>query len=189
MGLRVCLVTPFSWSQPHSVNEHVDGVARELRSRGHHVTVLAPSNRARELAAGRQILQSGTDAELIAVGPAVPISRRSQMGVPVGARFNLDLAIGEGRYDVVHGIEPGLPSLSYLALRDAKTLAVASFFSPERLSYPPGKAQRERLLASPIVADLLAGNPIQPAPARHDNGNGTAVPSMDPIRPAAATAR
>jgi predicted metal-dependent phosphoesterase TrpH len=146
MGLRVCLVTPFSWSQPHSVNEHVDGVARELRALGHHVTVLAPSNRARELAAGRQILQSGADAELIAVGPAVPISRRSQMGVPVGARFNLELALGEGRYDVVHGIEPGLPSLSYLALRDAQTLAVASFFSPERLAYPPGRAQRERLL-------------------------------------------
>lgn len=34
MGLRVCLVTPFSWSRPHSVNEHVDGVARELRSLG-----------------------------------------------------------------------------------------------------------------------------------------------------------
>jgi len=146
MGLRVCLVTPFSWSQPHSVNEHVDGVARELRALGHHVTVLAPSNRARDLAAGRQILQSGADADLIAVGPAVPISRRSQMGVPVGARFSLDLALGEGRYDVVHGIEPGLPSISYLALRDAQTLAVASFFSPERLTYPPGKAQRERLL-------------------------------------------
>ncbi len=146
MGLRICLVTPFSWSQPHSVNEHVDGVARELRTLGHHVTVLAPSNRARDLATGRQILQSGADAELIAVGPAVPISRRSQMGVPVGARFNLELALGEGRYDVVHGIEPGLPSLSYLALRDAQTLAVASYFSPERLAYPPGKAQRERLL-------------------------------------------
>jgi predicted metal-dependent phosphoesterase TrpH len=140
------MVTPFSWSQPHSVNEHVEGVARELRTLGHHVTVLAPSNRARELAAGRQILQSGADAELIAVGPAVPISRRSQMGVPVGARFNLELALGEGRYDVVHGIDPGLPSLSYLALRDAQTLAVASFFSPDRLAYPPGKAQRERLL-------------------------------------------
>jgi predicted metal-dependent phosphoesterase TrpH len=146
MGLRICLVTPFSWSQPHSVNEHVDGVSRELRTLGHHVTVLAPSNRARDLAAGRQILQSGADAELIAVGPAVPISRRSQMGVPVGARFNLELALGEGRYDVVHGIEPGLPSLSYLALRDAQTLAVASYFSPERLTYPPGRAQRERLL-------------------------------------------
>ena len=44
MGLRVCLVTPFAWSQPHDVNEHVAGVAHELRALGHDVTVLAPSN-------------------------------------------------------------------------------------------------------------------------------------------------
>src|SRR6266545_8354146 len=146
MGLRLCLVTPFSWSQPHSVNEHVEGVAQELRELGHSVTVLAPSNRARELAEGRRILQSGGEAEVIALGPAVPVSRRSHMGVPVGVRANLEIALGIGRYDVVHGLEPGLPSLSYLALREAQTLAVASFFSPERLAYPPGKAQRERLL-------------------------------------------
>jgi len=46
MALSVALVTPFAWSQPHDVNEHVDGLARELRLRGHRVTVLAPSNRA-----------------------------------------------------------------------------------------------------------------------------------------------
>ena len=154
MPLRVCLVTPFAWSQPHSVNDHVDGLAHQLRTLGHHVTVLAPSNRARELAAGRRALQSGADADLIAVGPAVPISRRSQMGVPVGARFNLELALREGRFDIVHGVEPGLPSLSYLALRAAESLAVATFFSPERLAYPPGKAQRERLLGR--VDALLA---------------------------------
>jgi hypothetical protein len=147
MGLRVCLITPFSWSQPHSVNEHVEGVAAELRELGHSVTVLAPSNRARELAEGRKVLQRGGEAAVIALGPAVPVSRRSHMGVPVGVRANLALALGVGRYDVVHGLEPGLPSLSYLALRDAQSLAVATFFSPERLAYPPGKAQRERLLA------------------------------------------
>ena len=42
MALRVALVTPFAWSQPHDVNEHVAGLARELRARGHAVTVLAP---------------------------------------------------------------------------------------------------------------------------------------------------
>jgi predicted metal-dependent phosphoesterase TrpH len=146
MDLRVCLVTPFSWSQPHSVNEHVQGVAKELRQLGHTVTVLAPSNRARDLAEGRRVLLSGGEADVIALGPAVPVSRRSHMGVPVGVRANLALALGIGRYDVVHGLEPGLPSLSYLALRDAQSLAVATFFSPERLAYPPGKAQRERLL-------------------------------------------
>src|SRR3954469_1354312 len=146
MALRICLVTPFAWSQPHDVNEHVDGVARELRGLGHSVTVLASSNRARDLAAGRRALLDGLDAEVVALGPAVPISRRSRMGVPVGARANLALALALARFDVVHGFEPGLPSLSYLALRDAQALTVATFLSPERLGYPPGKMQRERLL-------------------------------------------
>ncbi len=58
------------------------------------------------------------------------------MGLPVGVRANLATALSSGRFDVVHGFEPGLPSLSYLALRDARALTVASFFSPERLVVP-----------------------------------------------------
>ncbi len=146
MGLRVCLVTPFAWSRPHDVNEHVAGIAAELRKLGHSVTVLAPSTRAADLLAGRRALLNGGDDEVVALGPAIPVSRRSRIGVPVGVRANLTLALNRGGYDVVHGFEPGLPSLSYLALRDARALAVATFFSPERLGYPPGKAQRERLL-------------------------------------------
>jgi hypothetical protein len=155
--VRIALVTPFAWSQPHDVNEHVDGLARELRSRGHAVTIVAPSNRARDLAAGRRaLLGDFDDPELIAIGPAVRISRRSRMGVPVGVRASLSLAIARGRFDVVHGFEPGLPSLSYLALRDSSALTAATFFSPHRLSYPPARAQRERLLAR--VDALLATN-------------------------------
>lgn len=165
MSLRICLVTPFAWSQPHDVNEHVAGIAGELRKLGHSVTVLAPSSRASDLLAGRRALADGAAAEVIALGPAVPISRRSSMGVPVGVRANLALALARGRFDVVHGFEPGLPSLSYLALRDAQSLAVATFLSPERLGYPPGRAQRERLLGridtllatSQEVAEAAAG--------------------------------
>src|SRR5213595_2493394 len=157
MGLRVCLVTPFAWSRPHDVNEHVAGVAHELRGLGHEVTVLAPSTRAADLIAGRRALLDGGSQELIALGPAVPVSRRSRIGVPVGVRANLSLALARGEYDVVHGFEPGLPSLSYLALRDSDALTAATFFSPERLSYPPSKAQRERLLAR--IDALLATTP------------------------------
>jgi predicted metal-dependent phosphoesterase TrpH len=147
MALRICLVTPFAWSQPHEVNEHVAGVARELRVLGHAVTIIASSNRAADLAAGRAALNGSLNGgELLALGPAVPISRRSRVGVPVGVRANVVRALRAGRFDVVHGFEPALPSLSYLALREAESLAAATFFSPERLSYPPGRAQRERLL-------------------------------------------
>jgi predicted metal-dependent phosphoesterase TrpH len=177
MALRVALVTPFAWSQPHDVNEHVAGLARELRARGHTVTVLAPSNRARDLAAGRRALAAGIgDEELVAVGPAVPISRRSRMGVPVGVRANLSFALATGGFDVVHGFEPGLPSLSYVALRDSSALTVATFFSPERLAYPPARARRERLL-SRLDALLATSQETAEAAAERFPGTYAVVPA------------
>src|SRR3954466_2773913 len=139
MPLRICLVSPFAWSQPHDVNEHVAGVAAGLRARGHWTTILAPSNRAADLAAGRRALLDGlADRDVVALGPAVPVSRRSRLGVPVGGRANLRagrpgggraslrLAVERGGLEVVHGFEPGLPSLSYLALLYGEGLAVAT---------------------------------------------------------------
>jgi len=175
MALRVALVTPFAWSQPHDVNEHVAGLATELRARGHRVTVLAPSNRARELAAGRRALATGSDAELIALGPAVPISRLSRMGVPVGVRANLAVALANGGFDIVHGFEPGLPSLSYLALRDTSALTVATFLSPERLAYPPARTRRERLLGR-LDALLATSRETAEAAAERFPGHYELVP-------------
>src|SRR3954451_10994447 len=152
MGLRVCLVTPFAWSRPHDVNEHVAGVAHELRGLGHDVTILAPSTRAADLIAGRRALLDGGPHELIALGPAVPVSRRSRIRVPVVVRANLSLALARGEYDVVQGLERGLPSLSYLALRDSRAFGVATFLSPERLRYHAGQEHARRPLRGPQPA-------------------------------------
>jgi Glycosyltransferase Family 4/PHP-associated/PHP domain len=154
VSLRICFVTPFAWSQPHEVNAHVDGAAKALRARGHEVTILAPSSRGRDLLAGRRALQRGSDAEVIAVGPSIPLSRRTNMGVPVAVRANLRLALTKGRFDVVHGFEPGLPSLSYLALSSTHALTAATFFSVDRLGYPARRSRRDRLRAR--VDALLA---------------------------------
>ncbi|MBD0290329.1 MAG: glycosyltransferase [Thermoleophilia bacterium] len=151
MPLRVCMVTPFAWSRPHPVNEHVAAAADELRRRGHAVVVIAPSNRAADLAAGRrslrQLARDGTPLpELVAIGPALRVTPRSRVGVPLGVRANLALALAGDRFDVVHAHEPGIPSLGYLALRHARGLTVATFHAEERLAYPPGRRQREKLL-------------------------------------------
>ena len=191
--VRVALVTPFAWSQPHDVNEHVAELAGELRRRGHEVTVLAPSNRTHDLAHSRRVLLSDklSLGDFVALGAAVPISRRSRIGVPVGVRASLSLALKRGRFDIVHGFEPALPSLSYLALRDCAALTAATFFSPERLSYPPGRAQRERLLAR--IDALLATTPeVAGAAEARFPGRYELVPQgIDPklFAPAAKTKR
>jgi predicted metal-dependent phosphoesterase TrpH len=180
VSARICFVTPFAWSQPHEVNDHVAGVAQALRALDHHVTVLAPSSKARELVAGRRILQRGQDAEVIAVGPSVPISRRTSIGVPVGVRANLRLALAHGDYDVVHGFEPGLPSISYLALTSARALTAATFFSPERLAYPARRSRRDRLNIRLDALLATSAETAAAAAARFPGEYRIVSPGVDP---------
>src|SRR5919199_2805566 len=112
MGLRVCMVTPFAWSAPHSVNDHVTAAAEELGRRG---------------------------------------------------------------LDVVHAHDPGLPSLSYVALRKARGLAVATFHSAERLGYPPGKAQREKFVSRVDALTATSDGVLEAAHARFP-GDFTRLP-------------
>jgi predicted metal-dependent phosphoesterase TrpH len=175
VDLRICFVTPFAWSQPHPVNAHIEGAADGLRRRGHHVTVLAPSTRARDLQAGRRALERGLEGDVIAIGPSIPISRRTSLGVPVGMRANLKLALARGDFDVVHGFEPGVPSLSYVALTMTDALTVATFLSGARLGYPPSRARRDRFRAR--VDALLATSPgTAQAAAERFRGDYTVVP-------------
>jgi predicted metal-dependent phosphoesterase TrpH len=181
VSLRICLVTPFSWSQPHEANVHVGGIASALRRRGHDVTVLAPSSKAAELQAGRRALARGELTEVVALGRAVPVSRRSSLGVPVGVRANLALAL-QGGFDVVHGIDPGVPSLSYLALLEAETLTAATFLSTDRLAYPARRAQRDRLLAR-IDALLATSDAVAAASAERFPGDYRVLsPGVDTAR-------
>jgi predicted metal-dependent phosphoesterase TrpH len=102
------------------------------------------------------------------------------MGLPVGVRANVAQALATG-FDVVHGFEPGLPSISNLALRDATSLSVASFFSPDRLGYPPGKAQRQKLLAR-IDALVSSSEEAAAAAAERFPGDYTVISEgVDPV--------
>src|SRR3954465_9319834 len=154
MGLRICFVTPFSWSQPNDVNEHVRGTADALRRRGHAVTIVAPSSRAGDLLEGRRALQRGVVGGVVAIGAAVPTSLSERVALPMGVRANLATVLSIGGFDVVHGFEPGLPSLSSAALLEAETTTAATFFATERIAVPPRKNQRAKFLAR---VDALLG--------------------------------
>ena len=137
MTLHLCLVTPHAWSVPHPTNEHVAGVAEALRRRGHTVVVLAPSTRSADLLAGRRALQSGELDGVVALSRTVPVSPRSALGVPMGVRASVATAAGD--FDVVHGFDPGVPGLSYVALLEAETTTAATFVDPERFASRPAR--------------------------------------------------
>ena len=109
------------------------------------------------------------------------------MGVPLGVRANVELALSDA-FDVVHAHEPALPSIPYLALRDARTLAVATFHSSERLAYPPGRAQRERLLAR-VDALTAVGTGVLAAAEVRFPGDYTLLPHGVDVAGAGAAPR
>jgi glycosyltransferase involved in cell wall biosynthesis len=177
--LRICFVTPHAWSVPHDTNEHVAGVGDALRERGHTVVVLAPSSRSADLLAGRRSLQTGELEGIVAVSRAVPVSPRAAVGIPVGVRANVATALRGGGFDIVHGFDPAVPGLSYVALLEAKTSTVATFVDPERLGFPPRRNQRDRLLAR-IDRLLATGDDVAERAAARFPGAYTVVsPGVD----------
>ena len=180
-------MTPYAWSVPHDTNEHVAGVAEALRARGHTVVVLAPSSRSADLLAGRRALQTGELEGVVAVSRAVPVSPRAAVGIPVGVRANVATALRRGDFDVVHGFDPAVAGLAYVALLEARTTTVASFVDPERLGFPPRKNQRDRLLAR-IDRLVATGEDVAERAATRFPGAYTVVPAgvdLDRFAPAA----
>ena len=99
-------------------------------------------------------MQRGTVGDVVAIGAAVPTSLKERVALPMGVRANLAATLAIGAFDVVHGFEPGLSSLSSAALLEAETTTAATFFSTERIAVPPRKNQRAKLLAR---VDALLG--------------------------------
>ena len=127
---------------------------RRCAGRGHTVTVVAPSSRAADLLEGRRALQRGVVGDVVAIGAAVPTSLSERVALPMGVRANLAATLALGAFDVVHGFEPGLPSLSSTALLEAETTTAATFLSTERIAIAPRKNQRAKFLAR---VDALLG--------------------------------
>jgi hypothetical protein len=187
VALRICLVTPHAWSVPYDTNEHVAGVAAALRERGHTVVVLAPSSRSSDLVTGRRALQSGTLGDVVALSLAVPVSPRTAVGIPVGVRASVATALRRGDFDVVHGFDPAMPGLSYVALLESETTTAATFVDSERLGFPARRTHRDRLLAR-IDALIAVGDDVAARAAARFPGAYTIVPAgvdRELFRPAA----
>jgi phosphatidyl-myo-inositol alpha-mannosyltransferase len=126
--MRVGLVCPYSLDVPGGVQNHVRDLAEALLGRGHHVSMLAPSEQ-----------EDGLPAYVVPVGRAVAVPfngsvARMSFGPVVAAKVRRWLK--EGGFDVVHVHEPTIPSVSLLALWAADGPVVATYHS----SHPRSRA-------------------------------------------------
>ncbi len=113
--MRVGLVSPYSWTVPGGVNQHIEHLAEELEARGHEPWILAPvgalTPRRRAVDSRRQRAAE----RFIPMGAAVPIpsnSSRAYISLNPRAVLRMDRALRATRFDVLHVHEPFTPSVA-----------------------------------------------------------------------------
>lgn len=131
--MKVALVSPYDWAHPGGVSEHIRHLARQLRTLGHEVRVLAPASR-------RDIDEPGFHR----IGGVVPIRVNDSV-----ARITLSLTLSRRvqeileleRFDVVHLHEPFMPALPLTVLRMSRTANVGTFhaYAKRNLGYYYGR--------------------------------------------------
>jgi phosphatidylinositol alpha-mannosyltransferase len=131
--MRIGLVSPYDWSHPGGVSEHIRHLGEHLRRLGHDVKVLAPSSR-----------KDVSDPDFHRIGGVVAVPVNESVA-RITLDFNLSRQVAEileaERFDVLHFHEPFMPALPLTVLRMSRTANVATFhaFAKSNLGYYYGR--------------------------------------------------
>jgi len=119
--LKIGLVSPYDYSFPGGVVNHISHLANEFTNKGHKVRIIAPC------------LKRDTryfDEEISAVGRPIPIPYGGSIArVPVSPwlPFQMKKILNVEKFDILHLHEPFTPMVSLSALLQSQTVNVGTF--------------------------------------------------------------
>ncbi len=137
------MLTPYAWTVPGGVNNHIAALAERFTAQGHRVTIIAPSDdrlavkaareRVREVLLGERESLFGADEpyprHFFAGGTFSVRHNRSvsYLSPPIDLLSNVDVVLENEEFDVLHIHEPFVPSLGWTAMNHAECPIVATF--------------------------------------------------------------
>jgi len=119
--MKIGLVSPYDFSVPGGVNNHICHLADNFRCLGHDVRILAPASRREAVDRDDLIVMGQRTIGLPAGGSVAHITLSLMLG-PLVKR----VLASEG-FDIIHLHEPFVPLLPFQVLRRSKQLNVATF--------------------------------------------------------------
>ncbi len=156
--MRVAVVSPYSWSHPGGVNNHIEGLSRVLADRGHRVTVVAPDS-------GR----TPPGVAFASAGRSLPVPANgsvARVALAPGTSARTAGLMRSGRFDVVHVHEPLVPFVSTAAVLNSPCRVVGTFhaagegrnllYAAARLMFTRVRGRLDRLVAVSDEARSLA---------------------------------
>lgn len=135
LGVRIALVSPYSWTYPGGVTRHIEALAAELERGGHEPRILAPFDPddalSRRLHRGARPQQREPPENFVSLGRTIGIPANGAVSNLAPTRHSLIALRRElrgGGYDVAHIHEPVVPLVGWDALCCASELPLVGTF-------------------------------------------------------------
>ncbi|MFN2450748.1 MAG: glycosyltransferase family 4 protein [Candidatus Dormibacteria bacterium] len=170
--MKICLVSPYDYTHPGGVSEHIRHLAGQLRDRDHRVLVLAPSS-----AVGDEHDIPG----YVRMGRSVPVRSNGSVA-RIALSFHLVRRVrqllAQEQFDVVHYHEPLVPSLPITVLRFHHGANVGTFhaMSKRNLGYYYGRPFLKRYFKR-LHACIAVSVPARDFVSRYFPGTYRVVPN------------
>ena len=119
--LKIGIVSPYDWSYPGGVRDHVRHLADQFIAMGHDVVILAPASGVKGKVVEDHVYKLGGTTPVPMNGSIARITLNPYLGRQVRAILQRE------RFDVIHLHEPLLPGLSLTVLRFSRALNVGTF--------------------------------------------------------------
>jgi glycosyltransferase involved in cell wall biosynthesis len=193
-GYRIAMLTPYAWTVPGGVNNHIAALAERFTAQGHRVTIIAPSDDRVAVKAARERVRGvllGERESLFAPDEPYPhyffaggtFSVRHNRSVsyispPIDLLSNVDVVLENEEFDVLHIHEPFVPSLGWTAINHAECPIVATFHAnSERFFwYWLGRPVFSRVF--PVFDGVVAVSPAaRDTAARYFEGQFRVIPN------------
>src|SRR5437899_2506541 len=125
--MKIGLVSPYDWSYPGGVRDHVCNLANEFIAMGHDVRIMAPASGPKRKLTEKYILKMGGTTPIPINGSIARIMLDPSIALRVRRVLQRE------HFDVIHVHEPLVPGLSQTVLRCSNTVTVGTFHAS---SYP-----------------------------------------------------
>ncbi len=121
--MRIAQVSPYDFAHPGGVQRHIASLSRELQSRGHEVSILAPCTR------GEPAVDIG-GVDLRVFGRSVPVPTAgsiARISFSVWHEWRLKTMLENEKFDIVHIHEPLMPMFALTASRFSPSTTIGTF--------------------------------------------------------------
>jgi len=176
--MKIALVSPYDFSYPGGVANHISNLYKYLTNMGHEVRVIAPASKA-VTAFGDHFIPIGKPRPIPSSGSIIRVTLSIRLASAIKEVLNRE------KFDIVHLHEPFMPMLCSAVLRFSNTVNIGTFHACDgtpgyNFGWPIGRMMLNRR-ARKLDGKIAVSRPAMEYASKYIPGDYNIIPNgIDP---------